>query len=320
MNRCLLIITAAGAMVLEADASNILVSDFSGSGVTFRERPIRSADGSALNATLAPRGITVAQVGLGSFSGFDGSNDGDLSAAPASEDPTVHSGVVSGFIASGGNFVDDPNLGAMAAMADVFTLNTMLSPEGVTGAQVRMGYFSGFDGSNDGELAAALASDDPTVLSGALSRFIPMGENFGGNTNLGTVTATGLPRITARTINSVSYQGRLAGQVSNAVVTTGAPNSVSPSGVPSGTRIFLLVYNTSAATATELGIFSSTAWIMPADNLTNPTLNTVDVDEVAEVFRGSFNGSELRLAVIPEPSAALLAFVGAGFILLRRRR
>ena len=198
MNRCLLIITAAGAMVLEADASNILVSDFSGSGVTFRERPIRSADGSALNATLAPRAITVAQIGLGSFSGFDGSNDG--------------------------------------------------------------------------ELAAALASDDPTVLSGALSRFIPLGENFGGNTNLGTVTATGLPRITARTINSVSYQGRLAGQVSNAVVTTGAPNSVSPSGVPSGTRIFLLVYNAPSAIATELGIFSSTAWVMPTDNLINPAM------------------------------------------------
>jgi hypothetical protein len=245
MKRCLLTITAAGAAAFQADASNILVSDFSGSGASFQERPIRSADG--------------------------------------------------------------------------FILNTTLSSGLIVGAQVRMGYFSGFDGSNDAALTAALASEDPTVLSGALSRFVPMGENFGGNANLGTVTSTGLPRITPRTINTVSYQGRLAGQVSNAIVASAAPNSISPSGVPSGTRIFLLVYNAPIATASQLGIFSSTAWTMPADNLINPALNTVDVDAAAEVYRGSLNGSELRLAVIPEPSATLLALVGAGFALRRRR-
>jgi hypothetical protein len=58
---------------------------------------------------------------------------------------------------------------------------------------------------------------------------------------------------------------------------------------------------------------------MPTDNLINPALNTVDVDAAAEVYRGSLNGSELRLAVIPEPSATLLALVGAGFALRRRR-
>jgi hypothetical protein len=241
MKRCLLTITAAGATIYQAQASNILVSDFSG----VLERPVRSVDG--------------------------------------------------------------------------FVLNTTLSSGVIVGAQVRMGYFSGFDGSNDALLSAALASEDPAVLDAALGRFVPMGENFGGNVNLGTVTATGLPRITPRTINSVASQGRLAGQVSNATVTSGAPNSITSSGVPSGTRIFLLVYNAPVGTATQLGILSASSWTMPTDNLINPVLNTVDVDTVAEVYRGTLNGSELRLALIPEPSVSLLALVGVGFGLRRRR-
>jgi hypothetical protein len=245
MKRLVLTITAVGVLGSQSEAANILISDFSGSGAAFQERPVRSTGGMELNATL--------------------------------------------------------------------------SASVIVGAQVRMGYFAGFDGSNDAVLTAALASEDPAILNQALNRFVPMGENFEDNINLGTVTATGLPRITPRTINSVASQGRLAGQVANATVASGAPNSLTSAGVPAGTRIFLLVYNAPSATATELGIFSASTWTMPSDNLISPTLNTVAVDTEAEVYRGFLNASELRLAPIPEPSVAVLALFGFGLGVRRRR-
>ena len=232
-----------------ASASNILIGDFTGSGATFAERPVRTLSGGVLSTTLS--GTTI------------------------------------------------------------------------VGAQIRLGYFSGFDGTNDPALSNALASTDPATFATAMARFIPFGEGYGGDADLGVLTAgtTSQPRVTPRTVNLITnVPGRLAGSVTAVNAVGGTANSINANGAPFGTRIFMLVYNAPVASATELGIFSATSWTMPTDNLINPTFNTVDVDATAEIFRGSASGSELRLAlIVPEPSAAMLGLAGLGLLVRRRR-
>lgn len=180
-------------------------------------------------------------------------------------------------------------------------------------ALIRLGYFN-----TSAQLSSwtdDLKSDDLARINSALSSFVPFGE---GGANLGDTPATGsAPRFATRgTIDS-----RLIGGVQNIVSVSGSANSVSAQGVPAGSRIFMLVYsdtNSSLSVGEQLGVFSSTTWLIDSDNSAASVLLTTDVDS-SEIFRGSSVGGALRLAAIPEPSISFLA-LGALAAGVRRRR
>jgi hypothetical protein len=203
------------------------------------------------------------------------------------------------------------------------TSNVITSSLGVPTASatgyLRIGYFnSALVGQN---WASNLRSDILSNVNDAMLAFVPLGESAGAPMGTGIGTATG-PRYANRTINGVAETGRLAGQITNVSSTTGAPNSISGSGVPAGTRIFLLAYSGGDAALgieEEFGVFSADTWVMPADSGLNLQLNTTAVDTEGEIYRGSFGS--LRLAgFIPEPSSALSVILAVAGISLRRRR
>lgn len=202
--------------------------------------------------------------------------------------------------------------------------NIVTSSTGVpmaTGAgRIRIGYFN--TSAQSASWANDLRSTNPALTNSALTSFVPLGESAGAPLGTGAGTSTG-PRFAQRTVNSVVQQGRLAGQITSVSSTTGDPNSISASGVPAGTRIYMLVYSDGADTilglGEEFGVFSSDVWVMPADSGLNLQLNATAVDLTGEIFRGS-SGS-LRLApFIPEPSGALLSLLAGLGLVARRRR
>lgn len=177
-------------------------------------------------------------------------------------------------------------------------------------ALIRMGYFN-----TSAQLASwsdDLRSTSIERINSALNSFVPFGE---GSANLGDAPGANGPRFATRG----GVASRLIGGVQNIQSASGTANSVSTSGVPAGSRIFLLVYSDLNSTLTngeELGVFSATNWLVDSDNTAASVLLTTDVD-AGEIFRGS-SGS-LRLAPIPEPTVSSLALglVALGF---RRRR
>ena len=195
---------------------------------------------------------------------------------------------------------------------------------------VRIGYFSNFSAADNAAGSAfrtALNGDRTAIGTLLTSRFVPLGEGL--DADLGPVPAsTARPRVATRTgtINGVAgLPGRLQGGVAN-VVPTGAPaNSFDAgniTGVPGGTRLFVLVYDgADFAGSSELAVFSAdgaATWLMPTANASSTTLNTTLIDTELEIFRGS-QGS-IRLApIIPEPSSSLLGLIGLGLIARRRR-
>jgi len=91
--------------------------------------------------------------------------------------------------------------------------------------------------------------------------------------------------------------------------------------LPLNTQLYLWVLNVNqanAAAATEWAIVSSTSvlWDFPPDN-GSTTLSTASADVV---YRGTAGVGTLALALIPEPSALLLAIGGTFLFLARRRR
>jgi hypothetical protein len=189
-------------------------------------------------------------------------------------------------------------------------------------ARIRIGFFAGGLSS---EVAAALGntSQRADVLSAISNNFVPLGEGVAAP--LGTQTVAAGPRIGQRTVNTVSQAGRLLGQVTGVTPTGDAANSFNPgnvTGVGAGTRLYVLIYdNADISLATELGIFSATSWTMPANNLSNLTMNTVDVNTPAELIRG--RSGSLILAgfpVIPEPSTGIMALIAGLGLISRRRR
>jgi hypothetical protein len=201
-------------------------------------------------------------------------------------------------------------------------INTTVSSGVQTaGSLIRIGYFN--SALQTSTWAQDLRSTEITKVNEAMTSFIPLGESAGGVTGSGSNAATG-PRFTQRTINSTVYQGRLAGQITGVTSTTGAANSASSSGVPSGTRLYLIVYsdfNSVLAEGDQIGVFSADTWLMPSDNSLNLSLNTTEVNTAGEVFRGSIGSLVLAapFAAIPEPAFASLLVFGTllGF---RRRR
>ena len=208
--------------------------------------------------------------------------------------------------------------GSGATFAENLVLGTNLARLGNGLATIRLGYFSG---GMDTNLANALSNPDKAIVTAAIAgRFVPLGE--GGPPTLGTSAPASAPRINQRTVAGSSQAGRLLGQVTLVTPTAGAANAIDAGGVPAGTRLYLMVYNDAvAASATELGIFSADTWLMPANNLSNLTMNSVDVNTDLEVFRGARGSLILApLTVIPEPSTGIMALLAGLGLIARRRR
>jgi hypothetical protein len=199
-----------------------------------------------------------------------------------------------------------------------------LLPNG--GALIRIGYFRGFTtAGNNSLLIAELSNPLRPVVYNAIQRdFVPLGEGL--DPDLGPVPAAGSePRLANRTINGVPNQpGRLIGGVAGVTPNTDPEASVGVpiTGVPAGTRIFILAYNTADVnSATQLGIYTGTTWTMPSSPTAALQLNTTAVDAANEVIRGGFSPTALNLAAfIPEPSTGLMAVFAALGLMARRRR
>ena len=205
----------------------------------------------------------------------------------------------------------------------LLTSEGSLLPNG--GALIRIGFFRGFTTTGDNAaLIASLGNLSPkaTIFSTIQSTFIPLGEGI--DSDLGTVPlASAAPRLANRTINGVANQpGRLIGGVANINVNTDPEASVANpiTGVPAGTRIFLLAYNSlSAETATEVGIYSATNWLFPSSGSGTLQLNTTNVDTAGEVFHGRIGSLHLA-GFVPEPSTSMMALLAGLGLVARRRR
>lgn len=196
-------------------------------------------------------------------------------------------------------------------------------------ALIRIGYFKGFTtaGQNTA-LRTALGnlSTKETVYSAIQTSFVPLGEGL--DSDLGSIPAAGSqPRLATRTINGVTGQtGRLIGGIANINPNSDAeasfPTGPNPviTGVPAGTRIFMIAYNTlDPNTATEIGIYSATTWTMPSSASASLQLNTTAIDENAEVLHGRIGSLHLG-GFVPEPSTSLMALLAGMGLIARRRR
>jgi len=185
-------------------------------------------------------------------------------------------------------------------------------------AWIRVGFFTNLAAV---DFATQLADPTPGILNTIATNFIPLGEPS---------SAAGYGTPAGNSIDAVPVPGAvdgsmtLGGAVNDATFVPGTANTVVAGGVPRGTRLFLLIYD-SQQNPTELGIFSATNWLVPASSLVNTanlTLTGVDVNvdgATDEVFRGNLAGA-LILAPIPEPSAGLLAMAASLGLMLRRKR
>ena len=149
------------------------------------------------------------------------------------------------------------------------------------------------------------------------SNFIPLGT--GGV--MGTPSPTNPPRIANRLVNGVDTPGRAQGQIATVTPTASPANTQDVGGVPAGTRLFLMVWDTAPGSATELGVFSAdaAAWRMTASASGANILNTTNVDTPAEIYRGS-SGSLVLAPIVPEPSTGVMALLVAAGLISRRRR
>ena len=178
---------------------------------------------------------------------------------------------------------------------------------------VRLGYFPMSD-------LAELETD--TSYSDLNSIFIAFGE---GNSGGGTLTETGYNGDPDAVIDDPSQYGSTPG-------TFGASFggvSTSYASLTSTDQLFMWVFNSSTATsATEWGIYTSTDWTFPP--ATNGDAANLYLGDPVTIVRGTdtvVNGTtDFELANIPEPNTSALACfgsliaVGSGLLLRRRAR
>jgi hypothetical protein len=194
-----------------------------------------------------------------------------------------------------------------------------------TGAgALRIGYFN--TALQGPTWAADMKSNDVAKVNAAMAAFIPLGET-GGPFGTGTGNTTSGPRFANRTVNGAAVTGRLAGQIASVTPTTGTANTANAAGVPSGTRIYLLVYsdgNFVLDGTEQFGVFSSaTDWLMPTDAGLNLQLNATSITQATsatDIVRGSFGSLHLQSFIVPEPGTASMGLLAALGLLARRRR
>lgn len=115
------------------------------------------------------------------------------------------------------------------------------------------------------------------------------------------------------TISAAQGAGKYAGTI----------NSVdnADSRFAEGTAIYIFIVDvpySNLAAATEWAIFRDAAWTIPGTS--TRTLTTSQIDVQSEMVVGTQSATNLRLAPIPEPSAAVLGLLGLAFSMRRRRR
>jgi hypothetical protein len=212
--------------------------------------------------------------------------------------------------------------------APVRLINGQSVPNG-TGL-VRVGYFLNFDAP---EFASSLQIAFCPPPSGPQGKpgwhdlvnlintsFVPLGE---GQAGLGTVIIQ--PGFATRTINGFSQPSRLTGAIADVAVSPAPPHTLDPGhGVPAGSRLFLMIFDGPAMeSSTQMGLYSATSWVMPANPTVNRALLTTDIDAPEEIYIGSSahqdNLDPLVLGIcIPEPDGAVLFLIIAALWLARR--
>jgi len=201
---------------------------------------------------------------------------------------------------------------------------------------IRVGYFSNYiqTGTNTTPLAGLdfrnlLKEPTSSIFQTIQTYFVPLGE---GRTNLGQQTDWSITPLTGGLAGKFSVNTTLNSDTLQ--FTADAANSVSANGLPRGTRLFVLAYNTEDfSLATEVGIYSGSSgtvgqWYVPTTAATSVTLNLglIDISSLdatdgtgLEIFRGG-EGSLVLGAVVPEPSTGLIAGLAGALMMMRRRR
>lgn len=185
----------------------------------------------------------------------------------------------------------------------------------LTGGSVRIGYFA-----NIGASDSVMRGGDWAALN---ALFIPLGESA-ANPTRGDVTTPATAGDLPIPVPSGASPGRYSGQITG----------ITSAGLPLGTRLFILVSNSSnpaVGAPSEWALVSEAAWVAPFDDpftggSATLALNATNIDSVAnDVWRGNISttgasANFLTLAVaVPEPTSLVIcAFLSVG--LLRRRR
>lgn len=196
------------------------------------------------------------------------------------------------------------------------------------GSYAVVGFFAGFLDTAADRLALSDATNG--IRSYVSQKFVPLGQPSSplwadkgvASTNFGTAGTVGV------TLNGTVPNQYISasGSINNTalVFAAGTANALVVDGVTRGTRLFLLVYNSAdPATATELGIYSATTWVVPAAG-TTASLPLASIDNATaayEVYRGGLGSLILAPIIpVPEPATGLLTLiVGLGLIGRRRR-
>jgi PEP-CTERM motif len=130
--------------------------------------------------------------------------------------------------------------------------------------------------------------------------FTPLGENAGS-----AADGTSGPVV-------VNAAGGIGGSIQN----------VDNAFMPAGRALYAWVFAqpTPNAAATQWTIFRDSTWLMPA-GIGSINLQTWQIDQASEVFRGTLDlgANRIAMAVIPEPGSALLGMIGL-VVAWRRRR
>ena len=195
------------------------------------------------------------------------------------------------------------------------------------GMRIRVGFFVGYTGALDatlktpGGVFTLMASNSP-------NRFIPLGEapvrvGYGTDSSVTNVTklvGSGAAAVLRwnTTYSNVTYMGG-ANDASD-------DNTLADGGVPRGTKLFVMVYNTGALDADpmapgfEYGLFSDSSFVVPETGTATLSLNVALVDQASEVYFGALGNSLHTAPIIPEPSTTLVTLLAGLGLISRRRR
>ena len=191
-----------------------------------------------------------------------------------------------------------------------------LQPLSSSGGGVVLGFFKGYTTA----MNAQLSKDGAELRSFLADNFVPLGAP-GSNVNHGANSAANPVSLRAIAGGGTTAAGTIENSTWAASTGAAPANSLQEGALVRGTRIFLLAYEgQSLAAATELGIFSASTWTIPAAAAVNTASFTLtQVNDAAEVYRGSL-GSLVLAPIVPEPSTTLVTLLAGLGLISRRRR